>query len=84
MSRLWCDIERFPDEREEMNAVGMGVIYENDADMRPLYDHPLSDDERRNRMDRLYRPYHETLTSLCRATVERHGHALLIDLHSYL
>lgn len=43
MTRLECDIERFDDEREEMNAVGMGVIYTNGINGENLYDEPLSD-----------------------------------------
>lgn len=83
MSRLWCDIERYPDEREEMNKVGMGVIYENDAQMHPLYDRPLTEEERKLRLSKLYYPYHKQLTRLCEDALQRHGKALLLDLHSY-
>lgn len=83
MSRLWCDIERYPDEREEMNKVGMGVFYTVDADLIPLYEQPLSEEEKQHRLDTLYRPYHEALAGMCENALADYGHALLLDLHSY-
>ncbi|WP_158276282.1 N-formylglutamate amidohydrolase [Bifidobacterium callitrichidarum] len=83
MSRLWCDIERYPDEREEMNKVGMGVIYDVDADMNPLYEHPISGNERRFRLQSLYWPYHDELVRQSQYMLNRYGYGLLLDLHSY-
>lgn len=83
MSRLWCDVERWPDGREEMNRVGMGVVYDVDADLNPLRLGSLPDGERERRFDLLYRPYHARLADMCRWRCERLGRCLLIDLHSY-
>lgn len=86
MSRLWCDVERYPDSREEMNGRGMGVVYTMDARQQPLYPDGGGPDgmECERRMSLLYRPYHRMLTSLSRMMLETHaGPVLLCDMHTY-
>lgn len=86
MSRLWCDIERYPDDREEMNRVGMGVVYMRDANLNPLYRPGREPDarERERRMRLLYHPYHAELSRLARGMLDDHdGPVLLLDAHTY-
>ena len=52
------------DTREEMNAVGMGVIYTRGVNGERLYDNGIPDKVIANRLESLYRPYHKTLTSV--------------------
>ncbi|WP_406730528.1 N-formylglutamate amidohydrolase [Streptomyces sp. NBC_01794] len=80
LSRLVIDPERFPDEREEMLAVGMGAVYTQTthrerlrppgADPRPL-------------IDRYFHPYSEAMTAAVGARLEAVGRAVVIDVHSY-
>lgn len=80
MSRFAVDVERFPDESEEMNAVGMGVLYTHGsrgqeirrvsaADKAPLLEY--------------FADYSRRFTDLVDVTLARHGRAVIIDVHSY-
>ncbi|MEW2083971.1 N-formylglutamate amidohydrolase [Streptomyces sp. NPDC005283] len=80
LSRLVIDPERFPDEREEMLAVGMGAVYTQTthrerlrppgADPRPL-------------IDRYFHPYAEAMTAAVHERLAATGRAVIIDVHSY-
>lgn len=82
-ARIFMDPERFNDEREEMNTVGMGVVYTNGHDRRPLYATELPSGERESRIRDYYDPYSDALIHLTRTILDRFGRALFIDLHSY-
>jgi N-formylglutamate amidohydrolase len=80
LSRLVIDPERFPDEREEMLAVGMGAVYTRtthrsrlrpaDADPQPL-------------IDRYFHPYARAMTEAVADRLAVTGRAVIIDVHSY-
>lgn len=80
LSRLVVDPERFPDEREEMLAVGMGAVYtrtthkdvlrEEDGDPEPL-------------LDRYFRPYARAMSDAVAGRLAATGRAVIIDVHSY-
>ncbi|MFF7486487.1 N-formylglutamate amidohydrolase [Streptomyces luteogriseus] len=80
LSRLVVDPERFPDEREEMLAVGMGAVYtrtthgavlrSEDADAGPL-------------VERYFLPYARAMTEAVADRLDRTGRAVIIDVHSY-
>ncbi len=80
-SRLVIDPERFPDDREELNAVGMGAVY-----TRTSHGDRLRDDDVAHR-DRLlgtyFRPYASALADLVDARLAETGAAVLIDVHSF-
>lgn len=80
-SRLLVDPERFPDEREEMLAVGMGPVYLRTTDQRELRSPDPADDERL--MNRYYWPYARALEQLVEERLNEVGEVLIIDLHSY-
>lgn len=85
MTRMECDVERYPDDREEMNKVGMGVIYRlgiqgtDDA----LYSEELPQGVIDHRLGALYKPYHRMFGSMVEEMIERFGFAVIIDVHSY-
>ncbi|MFV0132497.1 N-formylglutamate amidohydrolase [Streptomyces sp. HMX87] len=80
LSRLVVDPERFPDEREEMTAVGMGAVYTRtthrdvlrpaDVDPEPL-------------IERYFRPYAAAMTRAVADRLAATGRAVIIDVHSY-
>ncbi|GCB42992.1 N-formylglutamate deformylase [Streptomyces sp. NL15-2K] len=80
LSRLVVDPERFPDEREEMLAVGMGAVYTRtthravlrpaDADPEPL-------------IERYFRPYAQAMTDAVAERLAVAGRAVVVDVHSY-
>jgi N-formylglutamate amidohydrolase len=80
-SRLVVDPERFPDDREEMRAVGMGAVYTRGYAGRKLRDaDPVRDQEA---LQTHYRPYADALAALVAERLEATGRAVIIDVHSY-
>ncbi|MFF4232851.1 N-formylglutamate amidohydrolase [Streptomyces sp. NPDC001820] len=79
-SRLVIDPERFPDEREEMLAVGMGAVYTQTTHLERLrpdgFDgQPLIED--------YFHPYAEAMTAAVEDRLAAVGRAVIIDVHSY-
>ncbi|MBT3150461.1 N-formylglutamate amidohydrolase [Streptomyces sp. CHD11] len=80
LSRLVVDPERFPDEREEMLAVGMGAVYTRTTHREALrpggFDaEPL--------IGRYFRPYARAMTEAVADRLAATGRAVIIDVHSY-
>lgn len=80
LSRFVVDVERFPDEREEMLSVGMGAFYTQGSQKQPLRDpkHTTNPELRR-----FFDAYSDAFTDLVQRTVDIHGRAVIIDVHSY-
>jgi N-formylglutamate amidohydrolase len=80
LSRLVVDPERFPDEREEMTAVGMGAVYTrttHGAVLRPAQTDPEP------LIERYFRPYARAMTEAVADRLAATGRAIVIDVHSY-
>lgn len=80
LSRLVVDPERFPDEREEMLAVGMGAVYTKTThreDLRP------ADADPGPLIARWFRPYARAMTDAVAQRLAVTGRAVVIDVHSY-
>ena len=83
LSRLVCDVERFPsDENEPMAARGMGVIYVRTS-MGVVLRVPPDASGRQMHLDRWYRPHHASLERLVNDVVARSGVCLIVDCHSF-
>ncbi|KAA0940250.1 N-formylglutamate amidohydrolase [Streptomyces apricus] len=80
LSRLVVDPERFPDEREEMRAVGMGAVYTRTTHGQPLRadDHP-----EQQLIERYFHPYAAAMTDAVTGRLAAAGRAVIIDVHSY-
>ncbi|HWT30811.1 MAG TPA: N-formylglutamate amidohydrolase [Propylenella sp.] len=63
-------------------AGGLGTIPRVVSDTANIYRGPLSVDEALGRIERIYRPYHDTLRRLLAQTHAAFGLAVLIDCHS--
>ena len=77
-SRLVVDPERFPDDREELAAVGMGRVY-----TRTSQGLPLRSTVDPSLLDRYFHPYAAAFTELVDARLAAVGHAVILDIHSY-
>jgi N-formylglutamate deformylase len=80
-SRLVVDPERFPDEREEMLAVGMGAVYTRTSHGEPLRtDDP---DHARELLATHFEPYATAFADLVDERLAATGRAVILDVHSY-
>lgn len=79
-SRLVIDPERFPDEREEMNAVGMGAVYTRTSGGGVLRD---SDSDTAGLIEKYFDPYAAALADLVQERLEAAGRVTLLDVHSF-
>jgi formiminoglutamase len=59
------------------------VVYEQNTQGSSLYEAPLTKDEEESRIRRYYEPYHKALEGILEKKIDRYGHAVLIDLHSF-
>ncbi|WP_241518859.1 N-formylglutamate amidohydrolase [Streptomyces sp. CB03238] len=80
LSRLVVDPERFPDEREEMLAVGMGAVYTRTTHREEL--RPAGTDVQ-PLIERYFHPYAEAMTAAVAERLDAVGRAVVLDVHSY-
>ncbi|MGW7364099.1 N-formylglutamate amidohydrolase [Streptomyces sp. NPDC054841] len=80
LSRLVVDPERFPDEREEMLAAGMGAVYTRTTHREQLRPADL---DPRPLIDRYFHPYAQAMTAAVAGRLEAVGRAVVVDVHSY-
>ena len=81
VSRFVVDVERFPDGREEMAAVGMGAVYTHGTrGQRIRADDPA---HREALLAAFYRPWAAAVERAVAERVTAAGHAVLVDVHSY-
>ncbi|MEU3795435.1 N-formylglutamate amidohydrolase [Streptomyces fructofermentans] len=80
LSRLVVDPERFPDEREEMRAVGMGAVYTRTTHGEVLR---ATDTDEQALVERYFHPYSAAMTDAVARRLEAAGRVVVIDVHSY-
>jgi N-formylglutamate deformylase len=81
LSRLVIDPERFPDDREEMEQVGMGAVYTQTSDGSPLRE--LNQEKRSHLITQYFEPYAAAFTELVQQRVQTQGRVTIVDVHSY-
>jgi N-formylglutamate amidohydrolase len=83
VSRLICDVERFPEDVDEpMAARGMGAVYVAMSDGTPLRLN-LTPSERQRIMEELYYPHHAALASAVDRVVTDGHPCVVVDCHSF-
>ncbi|NWF29450.1 N-formylglutamate amidohydrolase [Streptomyces sp. PKU-EA00015] len=80
LSRLVIDPERFPDEREEMLAVGMGAVYTRTTHREALRPEEYDGSDL---VRRYFEPYAAAMTAAVDARLAAAGRAVVVDVHSY-
>jgi N-formylglutamate amidohydrolase len=80
-SRLVVDPERFPDDREEMAAVGMGAVYTHTSHGERL--RAEDPDHARDLLATHFEPYASAVADLVDDRLAATGRAVLVDVHSY-
>lgn len=81
-SRVFCDVERFLDERKEhMNKYGMGIVYEKDSYAEPF--RKVNKQLKHQIIDKYYTPHHEKVSDLVAKHLLKYNEALIIDCHSF-
>ena len=81
VSRFVVDVERFPDEREEMAAVGMAAVYLRGTRGQPLRAADPAHTEAL--LAAFYRPWAAAVQELVEQRLRAAGRAVLLDVHSY-
>ncbi|RSN58124.1 N-formylglutamate amidohydrolase [Streptomyces sp. WAC 04229] len=79
-SRLVVDPERFPDEREEMAAVGMGAVYTRTSHREVLR---AAGTDPGPLVEQYFRPYARAMTEAVAGRLAATGRAVVVDVHSY-
>lgn len=74
-SRLFCDVERFDDDREIMNNIGMGVLYNVNHNLEVIRENPSLD------IMKHYYDHHNKLNEIVGEYINEG--VLFLDIHSY-
>lgn len=83
VSRLVCDVERFPDDADEPMALrGMGAVYVRTTDGTPLREH-LTAAERARIIEHWYQPHHQRLTRAVDHVIADGKSCVIVDCHSF-
>jgi N-formylglutamate amidohydrolase len=96
--RAYVDLNRAPDELEPAlfdgdlpdhfgaqsmrAAAGLGTVPRVVAENTPIYSHKIPYADAAERIETIYKPYHECLGNLIDARCARHGFSVLLDAHS--
>lgn len=81
-SRIFCDVERFADDKEEiMSQFGMGAMYEK-TDNGDLM-RELTSDQKKIILKEYYWKHHERLNNAVNTQLSNHSLAVIIDCHSF-
>lgn len=80
-SRVFCDVERFPDSREVMESVGMGVCYTR-TDAGKLL-RRLSKQSKQRIIQTYYQAHHARLEAAVQDRLKHFGICVILDCHSF-
>ncbi|MBE1236397.1 N-formylglutamate amidohydrolase [Phaeovibrio sulfidiphilus] len=76
------DLPRYVNTASPRVAAGLGTIAREVSEGTEIYSEKLTFSDAENRIEALYRPYHQCLVSLIDRTILRFGYCILVDGHS--
>ena len=80
-NRIFCDVERLPDNQEEMYKYGRGFYYtKRDSGLELRIE---SNENKSNIYNNYYLPHHNELNRLVNESLENNGSAFILDCHSF-
>jgi len=80
-SRIFCDVERFPDELEELFKVGRGFFYTR-SDAGEILREETSD-IKKVIFEKYYKTHHQIFEQMVQETLDVNGFVIIIDCHSF-
>lgn len=80
-SRMFCDVERFNNDKEVMNNYGMGVVYTKDSNGEDFI--VLDEEYKNNIISNYYNKHHDTLNKEVSNIINMCNRCVLVDLHSF-
>lgn len=81
-SRIFCDVERFADDEQEVMAqFGMGVLYEKMDDGELMRD--VNPELKQKILNGYYWPHHKALSNAVNEQLLLYGRSLILDCHSF-
>lgn len=81
-SRIFCDVERFSDDSQEIMAkFGMGFLYEKTDTGENL--RTVSTELRKKMLEGYYWKHHDRLSQAVNKQLDQFGKSLIIDCHSF-
>lgn len=81
-SRIFCDVERFSDDKQEVMAqFGMGVLYEKSDEGEKI--RKISPELREKILSNYYWEHHHQLNKTVNEQLKLYQKAIIIDCHSY-
>jgi N-formylglutamate deformylase len=80
-NRIFCDVERLPDEKEELFKLGRGFYYTKTDDGRVLRE--LNEEHKKTIKEKYYDSHHKVLNDLVESKIDKFQTVYIIDCHSY-
>ena len=77
-NRIFCDVERLPDQQEEMFPYGRGFYYTHTDDGSLL-----RNENDKKIVENIYNKYHQQFTNIVNDKINTIGFATIIDCHSF-
>jgi len=78
ISRFVCDVERFPDEQEDMIKMGQGICY-----TKGTRGNNIKVVDKENIIKEYYLPHHKKLNDMVRKTLTFIPKVIVVDCHSF-
>ena len=80
-SRLFCDVERLPDNEEPLYKIGRGFYYTHGFDGKEI--RSINQSSKDRIYNDYYIPHHNELVQMVESSLDQYGICTIIDCHSF-